>query len=367
MRRYLVLIFLLLGTTPSLAAPPALRVGVADGAAPCNFQDRGAWKGIAVELWRAVANREQLAYQLVPKATTKDLLAAVRNSEVDLAIGCLTMTPGRLGIYRFSQTYQESGQAVMVKRDPMELGRSMLKSLISVDLLTLLFGFMAIFIVMALGVWNTDSWGTKEETIKNGRLRSFVKVFQILATGPGTNTIVDSFGGNGLVVLSYLLRALMASFLVSYVTINIIRNPSNLQVASIGSLADFKNQKLAVRIGSSSQSLLQEILRDKPSLAIKIVPMNGIDQAPLMLESGRASAILADDIQLNYLINNLKENKFRIVLHDLEPGYQGFIFSKKLEPSIAGSINESIVEFRRSGLLQGLKESWGIVQAENSD
>jgi len=363
MRRYLVLLFVLLTTIPSLAAP-ALRVGVADGAPPCNYQDLGAWKGIAVELWRAVANREQLAYQLVPKATTKDLLAAVRNSEIDLAIGCLSMTPERLGTYRFSQTYQESGQAVMVRRDPMELGRSMLKSLLSIDLLTLLFSFIAIFIVMALGVWKTDSWGTKDETLRNGRIRSFTKVFQILATGPGTNTIVDSVRGNSLVVLSYLLRALMASFLVSYVTINIIRNPHSSRLGNVNSIAEFKNKKIAVRIGSASQALLQEALRLKPSLAIDIVTINGIDQAPSILESGRADGVLADEMQLLYLIKNLRENKFRIVLRDIEPGYQGFIFSKNLDPAIASSINESIVEFRRSGLIRELKESVGFSQGQ---
>jgi len=364
MRRYLLLLVILLGSTPSLATP-TLRVGVADGAAPCNFQDNGAWKGIAVELWRAIANREQLAYKLVPKTNNGDLLAAVRNSEVDLAIGCLSLTPERLYKYRFSQTYQESGQAVMVKRDPLELGRSMLGSLLSADLLSLLCSFIAIFIVMALGVWKTDGWGTKDETIRNGRIRSFAKVFQILATGPGTNTIVDSVRGNGLVVLSYLLRALMASFLVSYVTINVIRNPHIFAVANVASLADFKNKKFAVRVGSASQDLIHEVLRNRPGLAIGIVPINSIDQAPLILESGRADAVLADEMQLLYLIKNLKDNKFRIVLHDLDPGYQGFILSKGLDPAIASSINQSIVEFRRSGLIQELKESAGFSPSQN--
>jgi ABC-type amino acid transport substrate-binding protein len=217
---------------------------------------------------------------------------------------------------------------------------------------------------MALGVWKTDSWGTKDETLRNGRIRSFAKVFQILATGPGTNTIVDSVRGNSLVVLSYLLRALMASFLVSYVTINIIRNPHSSRLGNIKSIAEFKNKKIAVRIGSASQALLQEALRLKPSLAIDIVTINGIDQAPSVLESGRADGVLADEMQLLYLIKNLRENKFRIVLRDLEPGYQGFIFSKNLDPAIASSINQSIVEFRRSGLIQELKESVGFSQGQ---
>ena len=175
---------------------------------------------------------------------------------------------------------------------------------------------------------------------------------------------MDSVRGNSLVVLSYLLRALMASFLVSYVTINIIRNPHSSRLGNVNSIAEFKNKKIAVRIGSASQALLQEPLRLKPSLAIDIVTINGIDQAPSILESGRADGVLADEMQLLYLIKNLRENKFRIVLRDIEPGYQGFIFSKNLDPAIASSINESIVEFRRSGLIQELKESVGFSQGQ---
>jgi len=359
MRRYQLLLLLLLGATPALAEP-SLRVGVVDGGAPCNFQVSGAWKGLAVDLWRAVANRERLAYELVPMATTRDQLAAVENAEVDVAIGCLSMTPTRLDRYRFSQTYQESGQAVMLQRHPLELGRSMLLSLFSPDLFALLLGFLAIFIVMALGVWQTDAWGNKNETLNNGRIRSFAKVFQILATGPGTNTIVDSVGGNSLVVLSYLLRALMASFLVSYVTVNVVRNPANRLDGNMRSLVDLQNQKVAVRVGTASQGILQEVMRTNPALSIKIVPMNRIDQATFMLESGRASAVLADEQQLLYLMKNLKEKKFHIVLNNLYPDYQGFIFAKGLEPAIAGQINRGIVEVRRSGLLQEIKNSLGM-------
>jgi len=124
---WLLAIVVSMAPGPSQAAP-VLRVGVADGSQPCSYRQRGSWSGMAVELWQQVADQEQTPYVLVPAENTTELLAATKRNEVDVAIGCITISPERIRQNRFSLPFQESGLGVMVKRNQLELGSSLLRS-----------------------------------------------------------------------------------------------------------------------------------------------------------------------------------------------------------------------------------------------
>lgn len=85
--------------TPGLARTavveqgPVLRVGVIDGAQPCSDARQGHWQGMAVELWERVAAGEQLPFVYETRDTAKALLKAVQQGQLDVGIGCLTITP----------------------------------------------------------------------------------------------------------------------------------------------------------------------------------------------------------------------------------------------------------------------------------
>lgn len=70
-----------------------LRVGVADGSQPCSYRERGSWNGMAVELWQRIADQEAIPYVLVQGDTSATLLEATQRDELDVAIGCITVSP----------------------------------------------------------------------------------------------------------------------------------------------------------------------------------------------------------------------------------------------------------------------------------
>ena len=148
-RRCLIANLLLIGwsiCTPAggLAEPRVLRVGVVDGSQPCSYREAGIWKGLAVELWTQVAQRENLHYRLQPMSSIQSMLDATRSNELDVAVECINLSPSRLRKYEFSLPFQEDGQAVMVANDPFSLSRAFLAAMLSpslvrmVALLTLL-------------------------------------------------------------------------------------------------------------------------------------------------------------------------------------------------------------------------------------
>jgi polar amino acid transport system substrate-binding protein len=59
---------------------------------------------------------------LVPVESAASLLETTRRDEINVSIGCLTVSPERVSTYRFSLPFQESGLGVMTRRTPLDLG-----------------------------------------------------------------------------------------------------------------------------------------------------------------------------------------------------------------------------------------------------
>ena len=113
-----------------LAAPRVLRVGVVEGSQPCSYREGGVWRGLAVDLWTQVAQRENLHYRLIQMPSIQSMLDVTRVNELDVAVECINLSPNRLRKYQFSLPFQEDGQAFLVANDPFSLSRAFLAALL---------------------------------------------------------------------------------------------------------------------------------------------------------------------------------------------------------------------------------------------
>ncbi len=89
-----------------------LRVAVYDLAPYGSVDPAGLFSGVSVDLWRRVAEDLHLAYNLVSVARMDDVLAGLEDSQFDVAIGAITITPERLARVDFSYPAHRSGVAV---------------------------------------------------------------------------------------------------------------------------------------------------------------------------------------------------------------------------------------------------------------
>ncbi|MFY7696311.1 MAG: transporter substrate-binding domain-containing protein, partial [Cyanobium sp.] len=272
----------------SQTSPSVLRVGVVDGAQPCSFRGEGVWKGLAVDLWSRVATEERLPFILQEWPNLRALLEATRRGEVDVAVGCINLSPERLRTTTFSLPFQEDGLAVMALQNRFDLGKAFLRSLLGPDLLRLLGGFLLLIGLLSLLTWRVERHGHSSTTQTLGTLRSFARVFQILATGPGSNTIVDTVRGHLLVLLAYLLRIVSASLLVGFLTVHVVEETRERGASSLQSLEDLRGRRVAVRQGSISAALVEEMNRDARQPSIQSVPLPRVNQAISFLEQDKA-------------------------------------------------------------------------------
>ena len=374
---------LALGLT-MLAPPPAarsetiLRVGVLDGSPPCSeLRGPGRWQGKAVDLWHFVAARERLAYTLEPFPNAKALLEASRRGAVDVGVGCLTITPERVGTYRFSLPFQESGVALLMGSNRLATLRALLGGLLDARLLGLLAGYLLAIGALSAVVWRTEGGYPPGSALKAAAAtgsaagsaagsatgspagpagpwpgrdlwRRYALVFQVLATGPGTNTIVATTRGQGLVVLSYLLRIVFGSLIVSTITLDVLRE-APISDALPDSLDDLAGRRVAVRLGSVSEKLLRS-----PPLQgrVTVVPLPKLSDAPALLLNRRVDAVLADEQQLRYVREQVplqQRSRLQLVLDGQRPESQAFVYSPQLPKATSEGIDRAISEAKRNG------------------
>lgn len=346
--RWLALLGSLLLAAPA-AAGPVLRVGVLDGSPPCSEQRQpGHWQGRAVDLWQQLATREDLPYRLSAYGSVDALLNAGRLDQIDVGVGCLTVAPDRIGRYRFSLPFQEAGLAVLVRSNRLAAGASLLRALVNPQLLRVLTGYLLAIALLSWLVWRDEHSGDGAD--RRTQLRRYALVFQVLATGPGTNVIVTRTRGHGVVLLSWLVRIVGASLIVSTITLDVLQQPP----AAGGqprSLDDLAGLRVAVRPGSVSAQLLHE-----PPLAgqVTIVTLTSVRDAVPLLLSGRADAVLADEQQLRHGLAKApawQRARLQLVLQGTHPESQAFLYSPALPADLALRLDRAISLAKRQGLM----------------
>jgi len=352
---------LLLQALPA-AATPVLRVGLVEGARPCSWREAGVWRGLAVELWVRIAGQAQFPYVLQSWPSTAALLEAAERGQVDVAVGCINVSPDRLSRITFSLPFQEDGLAVMVASSRFDLGRAFLSSLFGPLLLQLLGGYLLVIAALGLLLWKLETYRDHPDTVAHGRRRSFSKLFQILATGPGSNTISTTSRGQAIVIVAYLVRIVSSSLLVGYLTVNVVRETQGKTMGHLRSITDLQGQRVAVRPGSVSEALLQDLNARATAAPVVIRRVFSLDVALERLERNQLDAVLADNLQLMDLVLRRPRGRLvpSLVLQGIHPESQAFAFGPDLPAASAERIDLAISTLKRSGVVSELREQMGL-------
>lgn len=365
-RLFLIANLLLIGwgfCTPAvaLAKPRVLRVGVVEGSQPCSYREAGVWKGLAVELWTQVAQRENLHYRLMPMSSIQSMLDATRLNELDVAVECINLSPGRLRKYQFSLPFQEDGQAVMVANDPFSLSRAFLAAMLSPSLVRMVALLTLLLFVMSALVWWVEDYSSLVEPRGKSPLHRFVKVFTIILTGEGDAEIVDTTRGRAVLMAAYVVRNISSAVLVGFLTVELVQEAQGLASRRLNSFDELSAMHVGYKSGTVSEELLKELgmqLADSSHQSQSArVPIDSIRDSLLALKEGRVNAVLADELQLRYLQSHGGSSGIIPVLSmsAIRPELQGFALSPKLNPETVKRINLSISQLKRNGLVQQLR------------
>jgi ABC-type amino acid transport substrate-binding protein len=110
-------------TTAILDLRPSLRIGISPTYPPVLFEQEGEIVGIEADLARIMG--EEIGRRLVfHRYSFPELLDALEQGEVDVAMGGLSITPERSQRVRFTEPYLQVGQLAVIRaQDIARLGR----------------------------------------------------------------------------------------------------------------------------------------------------------------------------------------------------------------------------------------------------
>lgn len=344
--------------TPAFAAPAVLRVGVVDGSQPCSYRQQGLWKGLAVNLWDEVAQLQSLPYVYKPMPSIKAMLEASRRQEIDVAVECINITPARLKRYRFSLPYQEDGQAVLIRANPLSLSQAFLTALASPSLFRLLGALVLTLLGMTLLVWLFEDHSGQVRRAGAAPLHRFVKVFTILLTGEGDGEIVDTSRGRAVLMFGYLVRNVSSALLVGFLTVELVESARGLAAPPISRLTDLASLRVGFKGGTVSEELVEEVNRTVKPDQVRPVPLAAVAEALPLLHRDRIDAVLADGLQMQFLQKHSERQGAPLVLaiSGIRPEMQAFGVSPALPAATLERINLAITQLQRNGTVQRLRQ-----------
>jgi ABC-type amino acid transport substrate-binding protein len=80
-----------------------------------------------------------------------------------------------------------------------------------------------------------------------------------------------------------------------------------------------------------------------------------VPDADSLLAAGAVDAVMADDIQLDFLLQQLSDKRYGLALRDLNPQSQAFAFSPTLNNASVNRINVALGRLKRDGVVSKLR------------
>ena len=156
-KRSVLILGLLLITTAVTGAtevkPNKLIVGTREAPPFAMKSPEGQWIGLSIDLWRQVAERLGLDYELREVGDPEALIAGVADGSLDASIAAITVTAERAHKVDFSQPYHNAGFGIVVPKTSSSGWWSTLGAFLSWGFLKVMSALLGVLLVAAFGVW----------------------------------------------------------------------------------------------------------------------------------------------------------------------------------------------------------------------
>jgi len=339
MKHFARLLLICLGPTlPTCAlAQEPWAVGVKEAPPFVMRSDDGGWTGLSVELWQQIAADLQITYEF-QEYDLGGLLKAVEDSEIDVAVAALTVTPERERILDFTHGYFLAGLgiAVAAKNEPNWL--AVLEKFFSPHILFLVAGVLLLLLAVGCLVWLFErrrNAGMFGGSVRDGLASSFWWAAVTMTTvGYGDKAPITGAGRVVGFVWMFASIIVLSGFIATI--------SSTLTVHGLSSAIDGPEDLGNVRVASVTASASAEWLR---SNRISFSGQANIEAALDALRQGFADAVVYDAPLLAHLINLDPKSRIAVLPRQFELQPYAFAVpqgSKRLE-----MVNRAILEAMR--------------------
>ena len=317
---WLVVLFVVCGSSPLRAQPEGSAAGTAAGAAepaptePMTIatrhappfaikSDDGQWSGIAIELWNRISERTGYDFRYT-ELGLKEMLDAVIAGRIDAAAAALTITSDREQVMDFSHPFHTSGLAVAVPLRSTSLFR-VVKRFLSPAFLVVVAALLALLVAVGVLIWlaerraNTQFQRTPVSGIGSGLWWSAVTMTTV---GYGDKAPTTLWGR--VIALVWMFAGLIAiSSFTAAITTTLTVNELD---ASVSGVDDLRLKRVLTLGGSTSdQFLTDEGIRHRTA--------DTLTEALEQLAGGAADAVVHDAPILRYQVKEAFSHRLQVL------------------------------------------------------
>jgi polar amino acid transport system substrate-binding protein len=305
--RALMFFLVLLAALPAFAEEvPKLKVGIFDRPPLAMKDGDGQWRGLAVDLWEAVAGELGLAYEYV-EAPLDEIIGKLNRGELDLALGELGVSSEREKMVDFTQPYLVTTAAVAVDRGTSFLNvRQILDGIARQGLLLVVGLMLGLLFIFSFVLWLVER--AVHQTHFGGKpIHGFGSALWFAAVtmttvGYGDKTPQTPLG-RGLAFIWMFLGIVLVSAFTGSVASSITMAELDRSISTVHDLTRFRN-------GVVKGSLAEESL-DAAGIPVQAFPT--LEDGLAALKTRQISAFIANDAALRYQVRRDAPDSVRIV------------------------------------------------------
>ena len=283
--------FLFFITTTLHSAP--LKVGAHDKPPFCFKNPDGSWTGLSVEVWKEVAERAGLKYDLI-EVPFEMIRKGVANGSLDAAIGEISVTADDEKVMDFTQPFLISPVAIAVRERPWKfLWSEAIDDFLNWTVGQFVIGILVLMLVVSLLIWLVERRhhaGHFQGGIHGIGAALWFSAVTMTTVGYGDKT-PRTLLGRFIAICWMFVGVLLVSAFTATVASSMAASRLN---NSFSRLSDFHNMTCGVLKGSELEKLATRF-------GVNVVPFETIEEALEAMMRKEVDATVADKISLLYL------------------------------------------------------------------
>ena len=340
-----------------------LKVGTVDNYLPCSDKVNNSFKGLSLDLWRIISERNKINYEIQSIETFNEAVDNAANGTFDIIVSCHKITSDRLKKVEYAVPYTNDGLAFLTKRDSsykFNFIRNLFADSVVIYSLILLTFFS---VICSLVIYKTENGMIKINNFTKEKREKLMKLFTMFMVGEYGDRSTMPVGMTTILLFSFIRLIIISKLVGSSVFLFFnIGETKDISYINNEVIKEIAQSGVAVNKGTKMDDWLKEKISnlkniDKEKLNIKRTTND--KELINALVKDNVKFLLSDISVLNRLKSNLEDkNDYYIPYKNSISAPQAFIFGSNLSKNIKKQINITISELIRDGTILNLQKKW---------
>jgi len=337
-------------SSETLAAPLKVGIPVKDSE-PFVIQQEEKIEGMIVDIWDRIAQEKAIDYEWVPQDNYELAIDAVNQGEIDILVGPISMTPGRIKKVEFTIPISELEIVVVTQSEPPTLWDRLKPFLGLAAISSLGILIVSVFIVGNL-IWLAERKVNSEhfpEDYRHGlRNGMWFAMVTLTTVGYGDFAPVSNLGR--LISAIWMLITLLAlssitAGLASAITISL----SSQSSPRFTTEKDLRGAKIAAVKGWASTVWADYHGADT-------VEVQTYEEALSLVMEDKAEGLIDNDANFTYYISQNPE--LNLAMADISLATDLYGFALPFDSELTRDLNSIIMRMRQDGEIKTLEDIW---------